>query len=599
MTEMVAAINERYEVLGELASGAQGVVLRARDLQSGQEVAIKQFLLGARTAYLRELAASLDNRHANLLTPLDTFYGADGIGFVVYEYLSAGTLRQSMNGKPQTLRTIMRCAEDLLRALDHLHQRNLIHCDIKPENVFVRRAADGQLSACLLGDLGSTCSLREASSGDHRSGSPAYSAPERLYQKFQANSDLYSLGVLLFELAVGSLPFSGGPREVARAHLQQPVPLEKVPVAFLRSLIGGLLEKDPTRRIASAERALRLLTSLKSDVQSAPPAPARGQATASSPPSMNKTVQKQAVIGRRPPREVARTTIESGFERVHVLEGRDGPWLAIESVNDVVTMPALNEGRPRMFPKSGAVRLLGSNELLYQTESSVNRLNVSTGSTSLVHDRCAGAIDFACDGQRLIWRTRRSAHQLDLRTRSESTFLIPHYLLEARSHLLQNGSFVVSTGPMNNQISLRDGDGTQKRLQDLDGPIIELVSERTVLLAVTLNVKRQDNYAVWRVAEFSEPQRLDIPIESRLLATTPGHVFWLEDAVQIVQCGIGLAPRPVFKLPEPIDGFAVSPDHHWVVTWTTVGEKSSRICLYSTSSESPGPTANRGERSAP
>jgi len=580
-----ATILERYEVLDELAFGTQGVVLRARDLVTDKQVAIKQFSLGARTSYLREIAASLDNRHKNLLTPLDTFYRADGVGFVVYEFFAAGNLRQNMTqGVPYGMRLILRCAEDLLHALAYLHQRKLIHCDVKPENVFVNRGSAGHISSFLLGDLGSTCSMREAEQGEHRTGSPAYSAPERLYQKFLPNSDLYSLGVLLFELATGNLPFSGGPKEMARAHLQQPVPLAQIPNAFLHNLIGGLMEKDPIRRIKSAERALMLLTSVASDITTERhhSAPITGKIPNH---SMNILMKSKAVIGRRVPSERLRTTIEGGFDRLHVLDGSEGPQLVIESANDIVIAPVSGRGRSRMISKSGSIHLAGDCDLFYQLDSTINRFNPNFAAPTIVHDRCVGSIDFVCDGRRLLWRTRRSAHLLDLKTREETSFLIPHYLLEARSLLFENGDFAVSAGSMNGQISLRSSQCEQKRLQELDGPIIELVSEPTVLLAVTLNIKQKDSYAVWRMAQYSEPQRLDIPIESRVICTTQGHVFWLVDNIHIFQCGIGLAPRLVFKLNEPICGFAISHNHHWVVTWTKAEGKVSNVCLYSTATE--------------
>lgn len=576
-----AAIPERYEVISELASGAQGTVLHARDLRSGQDVAIKQFLGGARTAYLRELAASLDNRHANLLTPLDTFYGADGVGFVVYEFLDAGNLRQSLTpGEAMPTPMIIRCAEDLFSALAHLHERKLIHCDIKPENVFIRHCPPGHICAFLLGDLGSTCSIREAEQGEHRTGSPAYIAPERLFQKFQPNSDLYSVGVLLFELSTGGLPFTGGPKAMARAHLQQPVPLEQVSPAWLRSLIGGLMEKDPSRRISSAKRALRMLSSASAEGASVSGDSLQVDSHVDPKTNPKQLMLKQANIARRPPTEVARTTLEPGFDRLHVVGAGDGPVLLVESASDFATVPLMQQSWPRMFAKSGNLRLLNHDSVLYQSESSINLLDLSSRTSSVVHDRCVGAIDFACDGQRLLWRTRRSVHRIDLRTRVESSFLLPHYLLEARSQLLPNGSFVVSSGAMG--LALRGADDTLIAVHDLDGPTIDLVNDLDTLLALTLNVKQADRYALWRISEYSKPQRLEIPGGSRFFTSTPGHVFWLVDGVQIVQCGIGLAPREVFKAPEPIDGFAIAPDHQWLVTWVNANAMPSQIRIYST-----------------
>jgi len=569
-------ITGRYVVIQTLAVSAHATILLARDEADQRDVVLKRFDASGKGAYLREAGAVIDNHHPNLLAPLDTFYLSDDSGCLVYEYFPEGTARQTFEpGRPLPLHQVVTCAEDCLRALAHLHQRKLIHCDIKPENIFVRR--EGTTMRFLLGDLGSTCALREATEGKHRTGSPAYAAPERLSDRFHFNSDLYSLGVVLFEAATGRLPFSGGPREVARAHVTEAVPLDQIHEGVLRDFIGGLMEKDPSRRVATAERALMLLASMSHPsmhestarvVQARPTHPARQNAP-------------QIVLGRRPPREITRTLVESGFQKLHVLGAtNERPVLVIENASDLTFADTREGMRTRMVPKSGPMKVLGPSDVIYQVESSICRYDLRTHTRTVLHDRCTGAIDFACDGQRLLWRTRRSAHVLNLQTRDEVSLLAPHYLLDARSHLLPDGHFVLSSGPMNSHISLRTANGQQTRLTELDGPIIEIVNERTVLLVLSLNIKDQDNYAIWRVTEYAEAQKMDIPIESRVVTLTPGHIFWLVDREQIFQCGIGLASRPIFRSNEALDGFAVSPDHAWIATWRQVDEKNTRVRIY-------------------
>ena len=92
---------------------------------------------------------------------------------------------------------LFNCLHDILNVLIYLHALNRIHCDIKPENIFLRPKLDGQFEF-VLGDLGAACFIREAREGQHVIGTPAYIAPERIRNQFFFNSDLYSLGVVAF-----------------------------------------------------------------------------------------------------------------------------------------------------------------------------------------------------------------------------------------------------------------------------------------------------------------------------------------------------------------------------------------------------------------
>lgn len=566
----------RYRVRASMASSAHASVLLAEDIRSGSPVVLKRFDSATRGAFLREAAAAVGIQHPRLCTPIDTIYAADSGGFLVFEYFSGGTLRELLEREGKLgFAEAIRLARHLLEGLAAMHARNLIHCDVKPDNVFVRGEAPER--EFLLGDLGAACSLREAQSGRHHTGSPAYAAPERGDGRLGFTADLYSLGVLLFEAATGCPPFEGGPREVARMHASAPAPVQRVADGFLRDLIGGLLEKDPLQRIQSAERALQMFGDN-------PVISSRRTAKDSGPPRIPAV--RQSVLGRRSPREVYRTVVPAGFERIHLLStGRASPVLLAESATDVTISPLDDVSRTKILPKSGAIRLLGAGAFTYRSESTIAVWNVAEDQRHVLHDRCVGAIDFCASPDRLFWRTRRSGHLLDLAERREISFLVPHYLLEARSHLLPEGNFAMSAGPTNSQILLRNADGEVLRTVDLDGPVIEIESERTVMLALTLDVSSRDSYAVWRVAGYSQPERLNIPLESRAIATTPGHLFWLADETTIVQCGIGLSTRPVFRTDQPVAGFAVSPDHAWIATWTRGDEHQFRVRVFNVNPE--------------
>ncbi|MCU0754392.1 MAG: serine/threonine protein kinase [Xanthomonadales bacterium] len=582
----------RYRLQRKLAYGSTCTVWIAVDQQQGgQQVVMKHFDAGTRGSYLRETAAAMDVRHPCIAGPLDTVYGGDNSAYLAYEYFRDGTLRNLVpSGRVLELSQLLRCAEDLLGALVFLHQKKLIHCDIKPENVFVRR--DGAQLHFVLGDLGSTCSLREAAEGQHRTGSPAYSAPERLHERFHFNSDLYSLGVLLFEMATGHLPFVGGPREIAKAHLQDPVPLQDIRQPFLRDFIGGLMEKDPSRRIDNATRALTMLSTLSSrelpeqlraeKPRPTTPVPTMRHSAAGAAPAM-----AQLALGRQPLKALASIGIDETFQRLHVLSDGKRPWLLLESATDLVIVDATSGARVRLLPKSGPVRILSDTELAYLVESSIYRLNFATGERVLLHDRCTGALDFCVRGNRLLWRTRRSAHLLDPDIGAEGSLLIPHYLLDPRVHILSSGQIAMSSGSMNDQVSLRNDFNDAGRVIELDGPVIEFLSERTVLLAVTMSMTAGDRYAIWRVASYSQAERIDLPVDTHCFTTTPGHVFWLVGDHQVIQCRIGLSPLLVWKSPEPIHGFGVSPCHRWIATWHQEESGKVNIRLYGVPAATP------------
>jgi serine/threonine protein kinase len=580
----------RYEVQSTLATTGTASILLARDVEGGELVVLKRFDPGHRSGYLREVAAGLNIVHPNIAAPRDTFYSADGSGCLVYEYFQAGTLRKLIRkGEPASLATVIDCARDCLQGLVYLHRHRLIHCDIKPENIFLREQTGR--TVFVLGDLGSTCPLREAVEGRHRTGSPAYAAPERMVDRFAFNSDLYSLGVVLFELAAGELPFSGGPREVARAHAHEPVPLQLVGTAFLRDFIAALLEKDPGRRVANAERALMLLSAPEDRPVQDLPRPRPVSAPVGSPRPVSSLqpspLGKQLVLGRRPLRHVASNLVESGFQRLFVVSGPDGPLLLLETETDFTISSPHPGTKPRMIPKNGAIRIRGTSELIYCVGNRLCAYNLLSETRTVLHEGLSGVIGFCCDETRLLWRTRRSVHVMDLRSREEISFPLPHYLLDAQALLLPDGHFSVSTGPMNNEISLRNAKGEELRRIPLDGPIFDMTSERTVQLVLTLNVKDKDSYAIWRAAEFADPQRLALPEDSRAVATTPGHAFWVTSGTQVFQCGIGLAPRPVFSSETRIDGVSVSPDHHWLLVWEQLRTDAVRASIYSNINETP------------
>jgi serine/threonine-protein kinase len=185
---------------------------------------------------------------------------------MVMNYCNAGTLRDLMQSEAQlSLIQRIKLIIDVLAGLEHAHSRGIIHCDIKPENILLNLDTTGWLAR--ISDFGIARLVGERCSDSLRdAGSPAYMAPERFYGQYSFSSDLYAVGILLFELVVGYRPFSGLPGNLMSAHLNQPVKVPDTVPLLLRSTISAALQKLPARRFASAAEML-LSIRLAADVE--------------------------------------------------------------------------------------------------------------------------------------------------------------------------------------------------------------------------------------------------------------------------------------------------------------------------------------------
>src|SRR4029453_14098724 len=204
-----SVLRDRYRLENELGRGGMGVVYRATDLELQREVAIKVLSATASTSdararLIREARAAAALNHPHIIAVHDVGESA-GYPFFVMELLGGPSLSQA---RPGDITRIIEIAIQICSALEHAHANGIVHRDLKPDNVLLSRS--DHASTVKLADLGLALPPDAAriSQAGMIVGTAAYMAPEQaLGQPVDGRTDLYALGVLLYELTTGRKPF--------------------------------------------------------------------------------------------------------------------------------------------------------------------------------------------------------------------------------------------------------------------------------------------------------------------------------------------------------------------------------------------------------
>jgi serine/threonine-protein kinase len=256
MTVIGLTLQNRYRLDAELGCGGMGTVYRAHDTLLDRDVAVKVLNdagLGTegRARLLREAQAAAKLNHPNIVAVYDAGE-VSGTPFIVMELVEGTSLRDR---PPSTLEETLDITRQLCAALDHAHKNSVVHRDLKPENVLITPA-----SVTKLVDFGLARTFDSRLSTEGLIvGTVSYLAPEQaLGQAVDGRTDLYALGVMLYELATGRLPFTADdPIAVISQHLYAPVvpPSTHNPgiLPALDMLIMRLMSKQREDRPASAE----------------------------------------------------------------------------------------------------------------------------------------------------------------------------------------------------------------------------------------------------------------------------------------------------------------------------------------------------------
>ncbi len=283
---MIGQQVSHYRILGKLGGGGMGVVYEAEDLKLGRHVALKfipENLAGdpkSLERFTREARAASLLNHPNICT-IHGIEDNNGHPFIVMERLEGESLKQLISGHPVALEKILDIGVQVADALVASHTKNIVHRDIKPANIFI--TPTGQVKvldfglAKLVHNLGS-----EDDAGADNSltaigvipGTAVYMSPEQARSELvDARSDLFSFGVVLYEMSTGKKPFTGANSLVtldAVLHAKPVPPRDlnpKIPIE-LEGIIGKAMEKDRSRRYQSAAEMRSDLALLKREAES-------------------------------------------------------------------------------------------------------------------------------------------------------------------------------------------------------------------------------------------------------------------------------------------------------------------------------------------
>jgi serine/threonine protein kinase len=260
----------RYEIIRRVGSGGMAYVLQARDLNLQRGVAIKVLRTNLvkqsefRARFLQEARAAANLSHPNIVTIHD--FGQDGDRFfIVMEYVEGTDLKTLIHDQGRLpLEVALSYMMQICNGVGYAHRAGLVHCDLKPQNILV--AGDGRIKITDFGIAVTLAAIQPEPSRDLVWGSPHYFAPEQIMGASPSPAtDVYALGVVLFEMITGRLPFEADDLMLlAELHsiASPPSPREFVPdlPVIIEQIILKVLSKEPAGRYRTADQLGRVLT---------------------------------------------------------------------------------------------------------------------------------------------------------------------------------------------------------------------------------------------------------------------------------------------------------------------------------------------------
>ena len=283
----------RYRILKELGKGTMGVVYQAHDPQIDRMVALKilrpdRMVSEAFVArFLKEARAIGRLSHPHIVTIYDVGEDHDTI-YIAMEYLEGKPFNEVIRSGRLTVQDAVEIARQVAEALEYAHGKAIVHRDIKPSNIILTEDNRVKLTDFGIARIEDTATAHQTQAGEIL-GTPVYMAPEQVMgQTVDGRSDLFSLGVILYEMTVGRRPFAGNNIAAIFRSITQDTP--EAPEAadpFISKELSGLimksLAKNPAERFQTGAEMARALSAITSKPLSEPDKPARKSANRRTP----------------------------------------------------------------------------------------------------------------------------------------------------------------------------------------------------------------------------------------------------------------------------------------------------------------------------
>jgi eukaryotic-like serine/threonine-protein kinase len=262
-------LNNRYQLQTTLGTGGMAVVYRARDLMLERPVAVKVLRVdfssdvAFRERFRQEARSAANLSHPNIVTVHDFGLDSDRL-FIVMESVPGTDLKTMIKQRGRfTVDEAIPLIVQACAGIGYAHRAGLVHCDVKPQNMLV--SPDQRLKVTDFGIARALATIRPDERFEVVWGSPQYFSPEQAAGAAPSpSSDVYSLGVILYEMLAGELPFSSNdPSELARMHREaRPIPPRRLNPAIppeLEQILLKVLSKEPSARYRSADQLGRIL----------------------------------------------------------------------------------------------------------------------------------------------------------------------------------------------------------------------------------------------------------------------------------------------------------------------------------------------------